>query len=234
MHMCWALPLWCGGKPLLDSQPRNFFFFMRHPEQLALRVTEVEWENWCVKIEAGTKKSHLLPQYRWAAHNSLTMSSNLLQGGNTDETNCQVQLHIHQIQSSLWHPQETNDTLSTAFKWDRFACCFPPPLLHYGKQLSVQHKHWIIMVHPICSSRCVYMPSFLDCPTPFFCIPSASLFQHLCWVHARASDKALCVPCLGNLPRFSSWLPAPPSWKPHNCLPFSCSPQSLFQPGRSP
>lgn len=42
----------------------EFFFFMRHPEQLALRVTEVERENWCVKIEAGTKKSHLLPQYR--------------------------------------------------------------------------------------------------------------------------------------------------------------------------
>lgn len=75
---------------------------------------------------------------------------------------------------------------------------------------------------------------FLIVLPPLFCIPSPSLFQHLCWVHARASDKALCVPSLGNLPRFSSWLPAPPSWKPHNCLPFSCTPQSLSNPGRFP
>lgn len=100
---------------------------------------------------------------------------------------------------------------------------FFTPSLHNGKQLSVQHKHQIIIVHPICSSRCACTPSFLDCPptSPLFYIPSPSLFQHLCWVHARASDKALCVPSLGNLPCFSSWLPAPPSWKPHNCLPFS-------------
>lgn len=97
-----------------------------------------------------------------------------------------------------------------------------PPSFHNGKQLSVQHKHRII-VHTICSSGCVCMPSFLDCPTPppFFLYPLPSLFQHLCWVHARASDKALCVPSFGNLPCFSSWLPAPPSWKPHNFLPFS-------------
>lgn len=62
---------------------------------------------------------------------------------------------------------------------------------------------------------------------PLLCMPSPSLFQHLCWVHARASDKPLCVPSLGSLPRFSSWLAAPPSWKPHNCLPFSCTPQSF-------
>lgn len=62
--------------------------------------------------------------------------------------------------------------------------------------------------------------SFLPTPT-LFLYPSPSLFQHLCWVHARASDKALCVPSFGNLPCFSSWLPAPPSWKPHNFLPFS-------------
>lgn len=97
-------------------------------------------------------------------------------------------------------------------------------------------KHWIIMIQPICSFRCVCTPFFLDCPTPppffFFCIPSPTHFQHLCWVHARASDKALCVPSLGNLPCFSSWLPAPPSWKPHNCLPFSRTLQSLSKPVR--
>ncbi len=89
-----------------------------------------------------------------------------------------------------------------------------------------------IMVCTICSSRCVYMPSFLDWPTPLFCIPSSSVFQHLCWVQARASDKALCVPSLGDLPCFSSWLLAPPSWKPHNCLPFSST--IPLQPDRSP
>lgn len=86
------------------------------------------------------------------------------------------------------------------------------------------------MAHSVCSSRC---DSFLDCPAPtffYFASPSPSLFQHLCWVHARASDKALCVPSFGSLPRFSSWLLAPPSWKPHNCLPFSCTPQSLCNP----
>lgn len=93
------------------------------------------------------------------------------------------------------------------------------------------------MVCTICSSQCLCMPSFLHqptppTPTPPLCIPSPSLFQHLCWVHARASDKALCVPSLGNLPRFSSCLPAPPSWKPHNCLPLS--PTILLQPVRSP
>lgn len=41
-----------------------------------------------------------------------------------------------------------------------------PSSLHNGKQLSVQHKHRIIMVCTICSSRCVCVPSFLDCPTP--------------------------------------------------------------------
>lgn len=46
--------------------------------------------------------------------------------GNTDETNCQFQLHIHQIQSSLWHLEETNDTFSAGYKWDSFAGCFSP------------------------------------------------------------------------------------------------------------
>lgn len=93
------------------------------------------------------------------------------------------------------------------------------------------------MVCTICSSQCLCMPSLLHQPTPPptpppLCIPSPSLFQHLCWVRARASDKALCVPSLGNLPRFSSCLPAPPSWKPHNCLPLS--PTILLQAVRSP
>lgn len=44
------------------------------------------------------------------------------------------------------------------------------PSVYNGKQLSIQHKHRIIIVHPICSSKCICVPSFLDCPTalPFF------------------------------------------------------------------
>jgi len=64
---------------------------------------------------------------------------------------------------------------------------------------------------PIRSSKCVCMPSCLDCPILprlFLCIPSPSLSQHLCWVHAQVSDKALCVPSLGKLPSF-----------PPGCLP---------------
>lgn len=63
----------------------------------------------------------------------------------------------------------------------------PPPSPHNGRQLSVQHKHRIIMVCTICFSRCVCMPSFLDCPTPPF---SVSLHP------ASFSTCAGCMPGL--------------------------------------
>lgn len=103
--------------------------------------------------------------------------------------------------------------------------------------LSVQHKHWIINPPSnllLCVSLCaVFSWLFWG----FFLFLSLSLFQHLCWEHAWASDKAASVSSLGTLPRFTSWLPAPPSWKKLTtvCPPllhYNPSPQLTPSPAR--
>lgn len=122
----------------------------------------------------------------------------------------------------LMTPTGDKCPLLPCLKPGQLSCPFLP--LHLKKKIelfSLQHKHMIIIVHQNCFSRCAHAFLFLDCPPPLFCIPSPNLLQHLCWVHAQASDKALCVPSLGNQPCFSLWLRSLPSWKPHNCLPIS-------------
>lgn len=87
-----------------------------------------------------------------------------------------------------------------------FAGCLSSFCFTMANNFMFQHKHRILIVHSICSLQCVCMLFFSFFLLPwlsfplFLCIPSPSLFQHLCWVHARASDKALCVP--------SPWQPA--------------------------
>lgn len=70
-----------------------------------------------------------------------------------------------------------------------------PPSLHNGRQLSVQHKHRIIMVCTICSSKCVCMPSFLDWPTspPSFFVSLHPASFSTCAGCAPGLQTRLCV-----------------------------------------
>lgn len=109
---CWAF-LW---QALNNYSPKS-----QESKGKISKICVLGMINWNSEEE---KQPFLLLQ----ADNNFNMSCNL-PGGNTDETNCQFQPHIHQIQSSLWHLQETNDTFSAVYKWDSFAGCFSP--LHF-------------------------------------------------------------------------------------------------------
>lgn len=77
-------------------------------------------------------------------------------------------------------------------------------------------KHWIIMIQPICSFRCVCMPFFLACPTPppffFFLYP----FTH-----------SLSAPVLGARPGFRQGSVCSQPWQPAMLLFLAACPTIL-------
>lgn len=134
-----------------------------------------------------------------AANNSLTQFSNLPLG--VTEMKQTASFSLTSIKSSQAYDTCRRQIAPSLLPLNGAVSPFS---LHNGMQLSIQHKHQIY-------TGSLNLLSFLDRPTPLFCIPSPSLFQHLCWVHAQASDKALCVPNPGNPPHFS-----PSGFLPHH------------------